>query len=430
VNSSSVSRIAATLAVIALSSSSGFGQFLEIEPNQPCAAAQDSVEISWYLPLEITGEISRDDPATPALDGDVDFFYVEPPPNVLLRASIPESESTWWPNFDPLIGLFDEDCNYISDSVWTTGGDDVPHLDFLSPTRGGLTIGVSAGNDAGLWGHHYQAGLYNLRLAELPEPATLIRGRVTDAATGHPLGPAWFLPELYSSQGPLWVWVSLYRCEDGGCEETANVPALQRMRANPLDGTFSFVIVDGASGTLSPASYLLKVDAYDYASTTVGPFEAHIGHTSDVGDIELTPPPLVFSNLVSCDGPLTSRSRCQYSVEVTNTTASDVRIRVWSLVEGRVKPAYEFTRFPAMPSFRVAELAPYSTETLRFAFYAPSYVPAQFKSLCADVQATDETSGFFKLLRHSYLFCMVERNAAFQIAPIEASYVGASGGVK
>ena len=80
-----------------------------------------------------------------------------------------------------------------------------PSLTFLAPTGGRFTIGVSAGNDVGLWGHHYQAGLYTLRLAELPEPATVVRGRVVDAATGHPLGPAWFLPELYASQGPLWV---------------------------------------------------------------------------------------------------------------------------------------------------------------------------------------------------------------------------------
>jgi hypothetical protein len=423
-------RIAVVLSAIIFACPTGYGQLAEREPNQPCSAAQDLAGDSGSLPLEIDGEITPDDPATSRLDGDVDFFFFAAPGGAPLRARIVDSTSTWWPDFDPVIGLFDEACNYVSDTTWAPDGSDGPQFDFFAPPSGRFTLGVSAGNDAGLWGNHFQAGLYTLQLAELQEFGTVIRGRVIDAATGYPLGPAWFLSELYASQSPLRVWVSLYRCETGGCEDTANVPALQVQRASPLDGTFAFLIDDGGTGIPDPSFYLLKVDALDYQLSAAGPFEVHPGQISDVGDIELAPPPLVFNSFVACDGPLGNRGRCQYSVEVTNTTASDVRVRVWSLVEGRVEPGYEFTRFPAIPIFRVAELGPYSSETLRFSFYAPGQVPAQFKSMCADVRAADDSSGFFNLLRHSYLFCMVADGATFGIAPIEASYAGQSGGVK
>jgi hypothetical protein len=364
------------------------------------------------------------------VDGDVDFFFFEAPPGTPLRARIPSFVSTWWPDFDPVVGLFDGDCNFIGDSIRFTGASDEPHFEFFAPAGGSFTLGVSAGNDVGLWGHHSQAGLYTLQLAELPEPATGIRGRVIDAAMAYPLGPAWFLSELYASQRPLWVWVSLYRCASDGCEDTANAPPVQVQRASPLDGTFAFLTDDGEAGIPDPAYYLLKVDTSSYHDSVAGPFEVRTGEVLEIGDVELVPPPLVFNGFVACEGPLENRDRCQYSVELTNTTESDVRVRVWSLVEGRVEPGYVFTRFPAMPVFRVAELRPYSSETLRFSFYMPSQVPDQFKSMCADVQAADEISGFLDLLRHSYLFCMVGDGAAFRIAPIEASYAGPSGGAK
>lgn len=416
--------ITAALVLLAFTSPPVFGQFSEIEPNQPCAAAQDLVADSQYLPLDIQGEITRDDPTTSQLDGDTDFFSFEAPPGTPLHAQIVEHETTWWPSFDPVVGLFDKDCNYLSDTTWSPDGDDKPGIDFVVPAGGRFTLGVSAGNDGGIWGHHFQAGFYTLRLEQAPESITGIRGRVVDAATGYPLGPAWFLSEWYASQDDLWVWIDLYRCENSDCEEPVNVPATQHQRVNPTDGTFTFLIDDSRAGLLDPGYYQLKVDAIDYADTFVAPVEVRFGEIVDIGDIELTPPPLVFKSYVACNGPLAIGAGCRYSVEVTNTTESDVRVRVWSLIEGQVKPGYVFTKFPALPRFRVAELGPLSTKMLHFSFYVPTFVPDQFKSMCLDTWASNDESGFLGLLRHNNLFCIVRRGGMFEVTPIAASYAG------
>lgn len=98
----------------------GFGAAIILHPRAQLRRLEN---ISNWI---IEGEISRDNPATTQLDGDADFLFFETLPGAPLRASIIDSETTWWPRFDPIIGLFDEDCNYIGDSIRAPDGYEEP----------------------------------------------------------------------------------------------------------------------------------------------------------------------------------------------------------------------------------------------------------------------------------------------------------------
>jgi hypothetical protein len=298
--------ITAILAVFLSNCPSGFAHFTEVEPNQSCAEAQildanlDFLPIEVF-PIEVPGELVHDPDVHPS--GDVDFFRLRAEPGTLLRADVIAGEGTVWPFVsDPLLGLFDIDCNLVesNDNYYTVDA----RIEFTVPESGEFVLGVSSTPDFEFTGA-YSPAFYTLRLDQPPEPIGGITGRVVDADTGEA-----FVPEVGSVQ------LMLYRVMDRGLEETL----VRSQPSDSADGTFRIEM--GELGPLDPGQYRLNIAAWDYKQASSDPFDVNSGEVVDVGTIELIP---ILINLslaygIPCYDFSSAVGVCNYSVVFYNNT--------------------------------------------------------------------------------------------------------------
>jgi len=382
-SSSRFARIAIAFMLCFCIFSPTFSHFTEAEPNQTCADAQPlDADLDFLpvevLPIEILGELARSPDGNPS--GDVDFFRLRAEPGTLLRADAIAGEGTVWPFVsDPLLGLFDLDCNLVesNDDYYTVDS----RIEFTVPANGEFILGVSSTPDSDFSGAYFSS-FYTLRVDQPPAPISGIIGQILEAESGYPVS------------NEYGAYATLYRCIDHLCGETLLVASQQATRE---DGTFA--IESGMLGSLDPGDYKLEAYAYQYESRSVGPFKVSSGKVLDLGTIQLEPTLLHFVYASECRGVIEA-GVCRFAVGFYNNTDSEMTLRVWSSVEGFGETLSEVvTEFPTLPRFRNGVLGPRSYGFWNFSFRVPDIWPERVQYLCPKAWAADANSRFLDVLR-------------------------------
>jgi hypothetical protein len=153
-----------SLAVLCLAgslSSQAFAQATETEPNNSCRAAQDIGAIHVSRPFTVVGSMD-----TPPEVPDVDYFRFSATPGALLVADLAGADTGQGTLPDPLLGLFDSDCNFI------TLNDDADSLNsrlhFVVPADGVVVLAASSFDDGQFVGAGTSSGTYVLTVSPAP----------------------------------------------------------------------------------------------------------------------------------------------------------------------------------------------------------------------------------------------------------------------
>lgn len=241
-------------------------QAQEIEPNNPCEAAQDVG--SPGLPVSLFGAL------TPTAESpDVDFFRFAVEPGLFVRVDLEGAPTGQGTLGDPYLGLFDAACNLVA--INDDSGTLNSRLIFASPDDGIVILGVTACCDGGFTG--VGEGSYRLSIARLAAIES-IAGRIVSSDTGQPLPGSEF--PFASAQ--------LIRCEDFGCFEFVGFQQADG------DGRFLFAN-DFAGNPLTVGSYEIQVSASGFERFFSGPFSVAEGEPADLGDLPLVPFQLIGS---------------------------------------------------------------------------------------------------------------------------------------
>ena len=243
-----------------------FAQGTELEPNNPCPAAQYFGFVDH--PFSVSGSL---DPNENGLD--IDFFRFTGILGDFVRADLQGATTGVGTLGDPLIGVLDSDCNFIatSDDDGTFGADS--RLFFAVPDNGEYIIAATAFPDFSFTG--FGEGSYLLTLST-PQLIDSVSGRLVDARDGTPL----------SGDSPTYAWVQLYRCTDGFCVEHVGHQQVDQ------DGNFNFDS-DNLGPALVTGSFQIQAWANGYEYLIGEPFDMFENQALDLGDIAMMPPELI-----------------------------------------------------------------------------------------------------------------------------------------
>lgn len=238
-------------------------QEVEVEPNNPCSAAQSFTASSSALTID--GSID-----TP----DVDFYRISASPGSVLRVSLEGASTGQGTLPDPILGAYSADCTtflqYDDD-----GGIGLNSFFELPVASGTVVLAAASYGDYSFSGYGYYSGSYRLTVEQEAGPARSISGRVVDTETGSPLSDA---------------YVALTRCNGGFCGEFVG------WAYTNFQGEFLFE--NGAYNLYSPLAagdYQIRIERFNYEVAQVGPFSVSAGQELDLGDLGLTPVPRVGS---------------------------------------------------------------------------------------------------------------------------------------
>jgi 5-hydroxyisourate hydrolase-like protein (transthyretin family) len=237
---------------------------VETEPNSSCSAAQD------------LGALAESRTFTGILDtADVDFFRVTGTPGDLVRIDMEGQASGLGTLEDPFLGTFDSGCNlrgYIDN-----GGDRYPEarMEIAIPADGTLVVAATSSYDATFTGQGGSAGSYRLTIRRVPL-ARGVGGRIVNSRTGEPVEGA---------------WVYLNVCPDD-CTSSAG------SALTGPDGTFRF-----EPGSYTLYESILRAGEYGlfvwaaptYEQLATPTFQLAEGQDLDLGDVALTPVPVIGS---------------------------------------------------------------------------------------------------------------------------------------
>lgn len=255
------------LSVLVVLPSLALGQELDLEPNNPCPVAQDVV--TPFLPVAIAGGLD-------AIGGapDIDFFRFSGVPGEFIRADHQGATTGVGTLGDPLLGLFDADCNLIG--VNDDSGTLDSRLTFAVPDDGIYVLAATAFPDFEFVGAG--EGSYLLTVSSL-QAADSISGRLVSALDGTPI----------PGDSPAAAFVQLFRC---GSEE-ACYEFIQFQQADSA-GNFLFDS-DFTGNPLLSGIYQVQAGANGFEFLATDAFEVSEGQALDLGDIALTPLQLIGS---------------------------------------------------------------------------------------------------------------------------------------
>lgn len=357
-------------------------QGVEVEPNNPCAAAQNFGDTG--LPYDVSGNLDLND---------VDFFRFNAIAGEEVVADLEGSATGQGTLGDPYLGLFDSNCNLLA--INDDSGTLNSRLYFTVPADGVFVLAASGCCDYNFDGSHGYTGTYTLTIAQAPQLST-VSGRVVDAALGDPL---------------LGASVNLLECLDATCT-LYNVIAYQQ-----TDSLGEFLFNSTYWGTpLMPSTYRVLAWAADYEQGYSDIFELLEGQDLDIGDIELIGPPLRFTDIVPCAYLPAVGGKCEYSVRITNTEPAPLRGGAWSQVTASGTGSYVgYTDFPA-DGLKRLKLAPGASAVVRFSFDVPGRVP-QGTYICPDawVGLGQREPYFFTVGVKDPLFCIAKGATNFTV---------------
>jgi len=389
------------LAVLCLAgslSSQAFAQATDTEPNNSCPAAQDIGPIDVNTPFTVVGSLD-----TPPEVPDVDFFRFSATPGALLVADLAGEPTGQGTLPDPLLGLFDSDCNFIALSDDTDSLNS--RLHFVMPADGVGILAASSFPDAQFLGHGETSGTYDLTVSPAPPAIGSIAGRVIDATTGEPL----------TGNLPPFTTVDLLRCEPDCIEFVAS-------QATDDEGRFLFT-GDPFGNPLPVGTYQVSAFAQEFETNVTAPFDVAEGEDFDVGDIPLTPPPFSVSDIQPCEDLLPQGGTCRYSVTVRNHTNAPLQGLAWSPVEGFGLGSHlTTTLFEATTAggsrqairARVA-VGPSADQAIQFRFRVPSF--AVGATFCPRMFLGVNPHPLVNTvrIREDFLFCITGGSTGFEV---------------
>ncbi|MFK7894056.1 MAG: hypothetical protein AB8B63_24795 [Granulosicoccus sp.] len=333
----------------------------------------------------------------------VDFFRFEAEPETILIANLRGSNSGSGDLDDPLLGLFDSDCEEIAVDDDSSGTES--SLRFAVPEDGIFFLAATRYSDYQFNGMNQTTGgsTYTLSVDVVPENIGSITARLVNSLNGTPLD---------GEQSPF-AFAELYRCELE-CNEFIDY---QSADSAGLVFFTSENIVDFPSGT-----FVLRAQANDFGFSESERFTVGTGEDFDFGDVSLTPPSVQLANIVACDDIPPQGGICNYEFQVYNNTDDTLSALVWSNVESSgLSSPLGYTTFEANsanPSEGVVtryamEVPAFASSTAMFSFEVPSSVPegAQF---CQSAWIGIIPDPLFNTLDQQFLFCVVRDLSGFE----------------
>lgn len=365
------------------------GQGMDEEPNNTCETAQAVGAVE--LPFTLDGSLD-----TPPAEPDVDFFRFTGVPGEGVQVElngIPPEQGVG----DPVLGLFNSECILIA--VNDDSGSLNSRLLFTIPADGVFVLAATGYPDFNFVGEGFYSGTYQLALA----PAVFagsISGRVVDAVTGTPL----------PGDSQPFAIVELYRCSNGDCFEFVNSQSTDSMGEFRFDSDFNGV-------PLLAGTYRIIAYAAQYETRQTEPFDVGEGEDVDIGDIALTPHPVVISESRACSNLPSTGGICSYRIRITNRQDTPFQGAAWSNVNAsEIGSVLNFTLFPAGPPRRVS-LAPQQSKNVHFAFRVPGTVQ-DGAFICADAFVGQGSNPFFDTVAATFLFCISKgADGEFRVVP-------------
>jgi hypothetical protein len=323
----------------------------ETEPNDTCPGQHVGMPV---LPFSQSGSLD-----TPPDVPDVDYYWLDLTPGVELVANLRGQASGAGLLEDPLLGLFDSECNPVA--VDDDGGVGFnSRLFFVVPDDGIVVLAASSYADYEFTGNGFSAGPYQLGVSAAPPLLGSISGRLVDARDGAPVTGA----------DPDFALVTLVRCEASECDALADA-------APDAQGRFTF---NGEVLGLRVGQYLIAASAEGYQNgqqRVSDAFHVGPGEAFELGDFPLQPNPLQITGVELC-GPLPEQGGvCHYALEFRNRTNVPFSGRVWSLVEYATPTSnlYAFqvgTGNAHLPQPKYVWVAPDETERVTFDVRIPA----------------------------------------------------------
>ena len=379
-------------------SSQVLAQVVDTEPNNSCSAPQDAGPLNGG-PVAVSGSLD-----TPPDEPDVDFFRFEAAPGADLVADLQGEFAGQGTLPDPLLGLFDSDCNLLDLNDDASDSTLDSRLLFFAPADGIIILAATGFPDFDFIGRGEDSGSYVLSIAPAPPPIGSIAGRVVDATTGEPL----------PGDSPPFALVDLLRCDGFDCFEL--------VAEQPTDegGRFRFER-DFDGQPLRAGTYQIIAFANEFEENATEPFDVAGGEDVDVGDLALALQPISFSDIQPCEDLLPQGDSCRYSVTVRNNTDAPLEGLAWSVVDGFGIPSgFGFTRFEAS-TFRGSRQAvrapvavePSANQALRFRFDVPAFaLGAEF---CTEIWLGVNPEPLVTTIRQAFLFCIIGTQTGFQV---------------
>jgi hypothetical protein len=369
-----------------------FSQAYDIEPNNSCAEAQSLGAAA--LPLTLDGSLGIED---------VDFFSLSATPGAMLQIDHEGASSGQGTLVDPLLGIFDSECNLIA--LNDDSGSLNSRVRLAVPPDGILVIAATSYPDFEFFGSWWYEGTYRLTVAEFAAIGS-ISGRLVDSISGQPL----------SGDGPPFAEALLLECnESGECNRLAawSGPA-------DSDGRFSFV-TDVQGSPLAVGTYQVSAYASEYRSGRTGLLPVGEAEHLDVGDLPLEPFPLQFGQSHGCTIP-PEGGTCRYGIEVRARGLSRFTGQAWSSVwayhgSELGYTAFQTGRFGATnPMPQPLKLKPGEETTLQFQFDVPGSLPSG-AYLCADVLIGEDPHPLFNTVAGRFVFCAEIQADSFVTLP-------------
>jgi hypothetical protein len=355
----------------------------DIEPNNTCQAAQDLGAQPY--PFVLDGAL--DSSQSP----DVDFFRFTGTPGSLFTVDLEGQGTGKGTLIDPLLGLFDSNCNLIATDDGS-GGFLNSRLEIAIPSDGVFILAATLCCDSGFFGGGN--GSYQLTVTPVQFIGS-ITGFVTDAVTGKP---------VRGDQLP-YAYVGLLYCTQFGCSGVNDQAAGQ-------DGRFTFTS-DYNGAPLRVGNYLVAVSADQYEPSEVEVLNVGDGEHRDLGNLPLTSYPVRFSDFVGCEIP-SEGGLCEFSVKITNGLSRRFSGKAWSMIHADGTGALiNFTHFQTDSPLDVS-LDPGKSRTLRFRFRVREPV-ADGALICGTVFVGQNPSAQFTTLGRADLFCAVKGSNGFTL---------------
>lgn len=221
-----------------------------------------------------------------------------------------------------------------------------------------------------------------------------IQGRVVDAINSEPISASVSLMHCYNYSGVCnsWWWVNSAIADS--------------------TGAFSFER-DYNGNLLQSGLYMIDVyaDNFYWREETF-----HVGENEhkDLGDIALTPFPILISDIQPCNDVPSKGGKCSYSMRITNRQTTSIEGSAWSLVETNYTASFiGNTNFQA--GSVSLKLNPEQSTVVRFNFQVPGNVP-DGAYICTEVYVGQgKFEGYFYPQGYNYLFCMYKGTDTFEV---------------
>lgn len=217
-----------------------------------------------------------------------------------------------------------------------------------------------------------------------------VSGRLVDALDGSPL----------PGDSPPFAWVQLERCEDWGCFPVAGTPT----------DTQGFFRIEGSAYFLSPGTYRILGQADDYYPLPGEPFFVGDGEDVDLGELPLTPLPILFGEITGCD-VLPLGGVCDFSVNITHRGPGRYRGEAWAIVRyfsveyPNLATRFQIGRMGSQnPNPQRVNLAEGKQTTLGFKLAIPASAP-EGTYMCVSANVGRDPAPQFDAAGDRLLFC-------------------------